>query len=67
MVGGSAAPHVNIQDIKKFKTIIPPLDLQEEFVEVVRRVDGLRGRMGEAERQAEELFQGLLAQSFGTT
>jgi hypothetical protein len=40
------------------------LSLQEEFAGVVRRVDGLRGRQMEGERQVENLFQSLLTQSF---
>ncbi len=44
---------------------VPPLPLQEEFARVVARVEGLRRRMAEAERQAEGLFQSLLAESFG--
>ena len=36
-----------------------------QFAGVVARVDGLRGRMGEAERQVEGLFESLLAESFG--
>jgi hypothetical protein len=40
-------------------------NLQEEFAGVVARVEGLRGRMGESERQVENLFESLLAQSFG--
>ncbi|NWF64432.1 MAG: restriction endonuclease subunit S [Chloroflexi bacterium] len=44
---------------------LPPLALQEEFARVVARVESLRARMAEAERQAEELFQSLLAESFG--
>ena len=39
--------------------------LQEEFVGVVARVEGLRGRMGESTRGVEGLFESLLAQSFG--
>ena len=38
---------------------------QEEFASVVRRVESLRGRMGESERQVEELFESLLSESFG--
>jgi hypothetical protein len=38
--------------------------LVEEFVGVVARVEALRGRMSEAERQVEGLFESLLAQSF---
>jgi len=42
-----------------------PLSLQEEFAGVVARVESLRGRMGESTRQVEELFESLLAESFG--
>jgi hypothetical protein len=41
------------------------LSLQEEFAGVVARVEGLRERMAESTRQAEGLFESLLAQSFG--
>jgi type I site-specific restriction endonuclease len=64
MVSGSAAPHVTVQDIKNFIPIIPPLSLQEEFAGVVRRVEGLRGKMSEAGRQVEGLFESLLAEAF---
>jgi hypothetical protein len=48
-------------------------NLQEEFAGAVARVESLRGRMGESERQVEELspegdasqFESLLAESFG--
>jgi hypothetical protein len=39
--------------------------MQEEFAGVVARGESLRGRMGESERQAEGLFESLLAESFG--
>ena len=41
-----------------------PLSLQEEFAGVVARVESLRGRMGESERQVEGLFESLLAEAF---
>jgi hypothetical protein len=37
----------------------------EEFVGVVARVESLRGRMSDAERQVEGLFESLLNESFG--
>ena len=39
--------------------------LQEEFAGVVARVESLRGRMSEGERQVEGLFESLLSESFG--
>lgn len=38
---------------------------QEQFAVVVRRVESLRRRAGESGRQGEQLFQALLARSFG--
>jgi hypothetical protein len=35
-----------------------------EFSGVLARVEGLRGRMGESERQVEGLFESLLAEAF---
>ena len=37
---------------------------QEEFASVVRRVESLQGRMSEADRQVNRLFESLLAESF---
>ncbi|SRR5581483_1155467 len=63
-VTGSAQPKLNTSNLEKIRVIFPPLPLQEEFARVAARVEGLRARQAEAERQAEGLFQSLLAQSF---
>ena len=39
--------------------------MQEEFASVVVRVESMRGRMSEGERQVEGLFESMLAESFG--
>jgi len=56
---------------KRLIASVPPLSLQEEFAPcrgsstgVVARGESLRGRMSEAERQVEGLFESLLALSF---
>jgi type I restriction enzyme S subunit len=55
---------INSSGLSRIKMIFPPLALQEEFARVAARVEGLRARMAEAERQAEGLFQSLLAEAF---
>ena len=50
--------------LKEFPMIVPPLPLQEEFARIAARVESLRGRMSEAGRQVNGLFESLLAQSF---
>ncbi len=56
---------INSSGLSRIKVIFPPLNLQEEFAGVVARVESLRGRMSESERQVEGLFESLLAESFG--
>ena len=51
--------------LESYRVPLPPLTLQEEFARVAARVEGLRARMAESERQAQNLFESLLAQSFG--
>ena len=71
-----AVTGINLGDVKELPIHLPPLSLQEEFApfaplrgsstDVVGRVESLRGRMGESERQVEGLFESLLAQSFSS-
>jgi len=44
-------------------SLIDLLNLQEEFAGVVARVESLRGRMAESERQVDGLFESLLFES----
>ena len=41
-VSGSASPHINVGDIKAFKMIMPPVELQNQFAEFVQAVDKLK-------------------------
>ncbi len=60
----SAQKNINLEILRGLKIPLPPLPLQEEFARAAARVESLRRRMSESERQAEELFQSLLALSF---
>jgi len=62
---GAVMPGLNMEIIKNLVVPVPPLNLQEEFAGVVARVESLRGRMSEAGRQVEGLFESLLSESFG--
>ena len=53
------------QDLRKGDLYEYLLSLQEEFAGVVTRVEGLRGKMSEAGRQVEGLFESVLSESFG--
>ena len=38
-VSGSASPHINVGDIKAFRMIMPPIELQNQFADFVKQVD----------------------------
>ncbi|HXD11597.1 MAG TPA: hypothetical protein VN653_16145, partial [Anaerolineales bacterium] len=60
----NAYSFINPSILRTMRIPVPPLSLQEEFAGVVRRVEGLRGRMAESTRQVEGLFESLLAEAF---
>ena len=57
-------PTLNIEHIEETPVPLPPFSEQERFADVVSRYERLRAQQSEAERQAEMLFQSLLAQAF---
>lgn len=61
----SAQKNINLEILRGLAIPVPPLSKQEEFGGVVARVESLRGRMSEAGRQVNGLFESLLAESFG--
>jgi type I restriction enzyme S subunit len=57
--------HLTGEKLKELIIPVPPLSEQEHFVLIVNRYECLRAQQVESERQADGLFQSLLAQSFG--
>ena len=64
LAGGSASPHVNVRDIKAFSTIVPPLELQESFSQLVKQSDLKRERYLESLRTLDGLFNALVQRAF---
>jgi type I restriction enzyme S subunit len=62
--GGSAQPNINSKSIKSIKIPLPPLALQQEFAEIVSKLEDKRKQMEEAEDKLEVLYQILLKQAF---
>ena len=60
----SAQKNINLEILRGLAIPVPQLNLQEEFAGVVARVESLRGRMSEGERQVEGLFESLLSEAF---
>ena len=52
------------QIIKDLVISLPPIKLQEDFIEIVKSFDKFNNKQKESERQAEYLFQCLLERAF---
>lgn len=64
LIGGGAAPRVNIKDLKKLVVIKPDPDLQLSFSKFVLRIDKLRERYKQHLTELESLYGALSQQAF---
>ena len=61
---GSTVGHINVKDIKKFKLIITPIKLQNQFAERVQAIEEQKTQAEASLAQAEDLFNSLLQRAF---
>ena len=64
-VSGSALPHINVGDIKAFRMIMPPIELQNQFVDFVHQVDKSKVAVQKALDETQILFDSLMQKYFG--
>jgi type I restriction enzyme S subunit len=61
---GSTVGHVNVKDIKQFKIVLPPLELQNEFSLIVNNINSQKQLQSQHVEYSENLFQSLLQKAF---
>lgn len=61
---GSTVGHVNIKDIKKFRGICPPIELQNKFARIVKQIESMRQSQNQSKQQIEDLFSALMQKAF---
>lgn len=68
LTGGSASPHLNVGDVKRFPVPLPPTKEQHEIVRRVealfRLAEAIEKRVAAATARAEKLTQAILAKAF---
>lgn len=64
MVGGGAAPRVNIKDLKKLFVSNPPLTLQNKFAKIVEKTEALKSRYTTSLGDLENLYGSLSQKAF---
>jgi len=61
---GVAQKTVNLAEIRQFKVLVPPLDLQEEFAQRVVEIRELEAAQIASRERLDDLFQSLLHHAF---
>lgn len=64
-VAGAKMPRVNMDTLRRFNIILPPLSLQIKFAEMVENIEEQKARAKAEIEQSEAVFQALLQESFG--
>ena len=64
-IAGSASPHINVGDIKSFKMIMPPIELQNQFADFVQQVDKSKSKIQKSLEKTQLLFDSLMQRYFG--
>ena len=64
-VSGSASPHINVGDIKAFAIIVPPIELQQQFVDIVEQTDKSKLAIEKSIEKLEILKKSLMQEYFG--
>ena len=61
---GSTVPHVNVKDAKRFKIMLPPLELQHQFADFVAQVDKSRFIAQQQIEKLQMLYDSLAQEYF---
>lgn len=61
---GSTVGHVNVKDIRKFKILLPQLDIQSQFAERTVLIEQQKAQAQASLEKSEELFNSLLQKAF---
>jgi len=56
--------HFTAEKFKKFKVLLPPIELQNEFASIVEKVESLKERQRQSTQEINTLFDALLQKAF---
>lgn len=63
-IRGIGVPDLHLVEIKKFKIILPPMDLQEEFADIVKKHEKLKYSQAQSKQEIDNLFNTLMQKAF---
>jgi type I restriction enzyme S subunit len=56
--------HFTAEKFNEFEIMLPPLQLQQQFAELVNKTEALKEKQKQSEREMENLFQSLMQKAF---
>ena len=56
---------LNMEDLRKFELIVPPIELQNKFADFVKLIDKQKFEIEKSLKEAENLYNSLMSEYFG--
>jgi type I restriction enzyme S subunit len=60
----AAQPHLNSEQVQSLRIILPPLDLQTKFANIVTKIEEQKALVKQAIAESEHLFNSLMSEYF---
>ena len=61
---GVAVKHLHLVDIRKLPIILPPIELQNKFADIVQQVETIKSDQSQSKQQIDNLFNTLMQKAF---
>jgi len=61
---GANLPRISPNAVEEFETYSPPFDLQQKFADIVQKVEKLKQKQHESEKELTNLFNSLMQRAF---
>ena len=62
---GSSQPNLSANSVKKYKILLPPITLQNQFSEIVKQIDKQKFEIEKSLKETQELYDSLMEKYFG--
>ena len=62
---GVGVPNLHLGEIQKVKIIVPPIELQNQFAEIVKQIDKQKFESENSLKEMQELYESLMKKYFG--
>jgi type I restriction enzyme, S subunit len=56
--------NINAKEVQKVPILLPPLEIQEEYAEIVKKVEQIKAHQKQSKQQIDNLFNNLMQKAF---